>query len=69
MKPVKLAAALVVVVLLWGLWGCRIAGRPSQTQGERAPTFTAPLLGEKKVVRVPEDFTGRVTVLLFFSPG
>ncbi|MGQ9513190.1 hypothetical protein [Thermodesulfitimonas sp.] len=69
MKLVKMAAVLIAVVLLADLWGCRFTGRPPETRGDRAPAFTASLLGEGKEVRVPGDFGGRAVVLIFFSPG
>lgn len=69
MKIDRTAAVLLAVAVIIGLCGCHFTGRPPETRGERAPAFTAPLSGEGKVVRIPDDFAGRAVVLLFFSPG
>jgi hypothetical protein len=37
--------------------------------GQPAPPFALPALESGQEVRFPEDFRGKKTILLFFSPG
>ncbi|HIE12318.1 MAG TPA: hypothetical protein EYP63_02645 [Desulfotomaculum sp.] len=63
-----------VLALLTGLVfssGCWPAGTPegSPLEGKKAPSFSAPALGENRTICFPDDFEGQVVVLSFFGAG
>lgn len=67
----KRFAAFALVAALVLLSGCWQTGAPvgSMLEGKKAPSFSAPALGEDKTVCFPDDFAGQVVVLSFFGAG
>ncbi|MEW6574331.1 MAG: hypothetical protein AB1374_11960 [Bacillota bacterium] len=68
MKRFAVPALVAALMLLSGCWP---AGNPAgnQVEGKKAPSFTAPALGEGKTVSFPGDFEGQVVMLSFFGAG
>lgn len=68
MRRLALPALAAAVMLLSGCWQTGSL-KATQLEGKKAPSFSAPALGESTSVRFPGDFKGQVVVLSFFSAG